>query len=226
MDAAFLKNWAEDTGKIKEVVSELIMQELKTVEVTGRNLIFANVICKYAVQILNRDCELLQEFGKDHFKILSLEVEDIVTICGRPFKGFIDRLDTLEDGTVRVADYKTGGVLDSEIDITDNGAVALAEQLFSPDSKKRPKIALQLYVYDKIVREKYHDARIYNSLYPVVRLFKEPVPVVECSQAFMEEVDRRLEDTFRDIFNPEIGFSRTSNEMVCEYCDFKMLCGK
>lgn len=226
VDADYLKSWASDSRKIKEVVSELIKQELKTVEVTGRNLIFANVICKYAVRILERDCELLQESGKDHFRILSLEVEDIVTICGRPFRGFIDRLDTLQDGTVRVADYKTGMVLDSEIDIDDSGAAALAEQLFSPDSKKRPKIALQLYVYDKIVRAKYPDARIYNSLYPAVRLFKEPVPVVECSQAFMEEVDKRLEETFSEIFDPHVGFDRTSNEMVCDYCDFKMLCGK
>ena len=40
-------------------------------------------------------------------------------ICGRPFKGFIDRLDSLKEGTIRVADYKTGRVLDEEIDISD-----------------------------------------------------------------------------------------------------------
>ena len=226
VDAGYLRAWASNTEKLKFEVSGLIKEELKTVEVTGRNLIFANVICKYAIQILNRDCELLQESGADSFKILSLETEDIVKICGRPFKGYIDRLDYLEEGTVRVADYKTGRVMDEEIDISDNGAAALAEMIFAPDSAKRPKIALQLYVYDKIVQKKYPGKKIFNSLYPAVRLFKEPVPVVECSQTFMEEVDGRLEQTFEEIFNPEVEFRRTSDEKVCEYCDFKMLCGK
>ena len=226
VDAAYLKTWASDPAKLKAEVFDLVKKELKTVEVTGRNLIFANVICKYAEQILDRDCELLQESGVGSFRILSLETEDVVDICGRPFKGFIDRLDSLKEGTVRVADYKTGRVLDEEIDISDDNAVTLADMIFAPNSSKRPKIALQLYVYDKIVQDKYPGSKIFNSLYPAVRLFKEPVQVVECSQAFMKEVDVRLEQTFKEIFDPQVEFRRTSDEKVCDYCDFKMLCGK
>ena len=223
---AYLKGWIKDEAAMKAKVYELIKEELKTVDVTGRNLIFAGVICKYAVQILKRDCELLKDQGKDHFTILSLEVKDELTICGRPFKGFIDRFDSIGKGMVRVADYKTGKVTDQEIDISDDNAITLADQIFSPDSTSRPKIALQLYVYDKIARKKCPGARVYNSIYPTMRLFNEPVPFQECSQAFMEEVDRRLEETFRDIFDPETGFSRTSDTSVCKYCDFKMLCGR
>ena len=226
VNAEYLKAWAADSAKLKAKVYDLIKKELKTVEVTGRNLIFANVICKYAVQILKRDCELLQESGASAFNIISLETEDVVKICGRPFKGYIDRLDSIEEGTVRVVDYKTGKVLDEEIDITDNGAATLADMIFNPNSSKNPKIALQLYVYDKIVQDKYPGKRIFNSLYPAVRLFKEAVPVVDCSQTFMEEVDGHLEKTFKDIFDPQVEFRRTSDEKVCEYCDFKMLCGK
>ena len=125
-----------------------------------------------------------------------------------------------------MADYKTGRVLDEEIDISDDNAVTLADMIFAPNSSKRPKIALQLYVYDKIVQDKYPGSKIFNSLYPAVRLFKEPVQVVECSQAFMKEVDVRLEQTFKEIFDPQVEFRRTSDEKVCDYCDFKMLCGK
>ena len=42
----------------------------------------------------------------------------------------------------------------------------------------------------------------------------------------MKEVDGRLEQTFKEIFDPQVEFRRTSDEKVCEYCDFKMLCGK
>ena len=224
--AEYLKNRALDEKYLKSLIHDLIKTELKTVDVTGRNLIFANVICKYAVQILQRDCELLEELGTDSFKILSLEMKDVVTICGRPFKGFIDRLDSPGPGKVRVSDYKTGKVTDEEIQIDDENAAALTDKLFAQDSAERPKIAFQLYVYDKIVREKYPDARIYNSLYPAVRLFKEPVPVQECSQEFIRQVDSRLEETFKELFDPQTGFRRTSDEKVCSYCDFKMLCGR
>ena len=224
--AEYLKSRALDEKNLKSLIHDLIKTELKTVDVSGRNLIFANVICKYAVQILQRDCELLEVLGTDSFKILSLEMEDVVTICGRPFKGFIDRLDSPGPGKVRVSDYKTGKVTDEEIQINDDNAAALADKLFAPDSSERPKIAFQLYVYDKIVREKYPDARLYNSLYPTVRLFKEPVPVQECSQEFIRQVDSRLEETFNELFDPQTGFRRTSDEKVCSYCDFKMLCGR
>ena len=224
--ADYLKGWESDESSLKALTHDLIKSELKTVEVTGRNLIFANVICKYAVQILQRDRELLKEKGADSFKILSLEMKDVVNICGRPFKGFIDRLDSIGPGMVRVSDYKTGKVTDQEIQIDDDIAVTLADQLFAPDSAERPKIAFQLYVYDKMVQEKYPHARIFNSLYPTVRLFKEPVPMRECSQEFMKQVDTRLEETFREMFDPQTGFRRTSDEKVCAYCDFKMLCGR
>ena len=222
----YLSGWIKDEATLRLKVFNLIKEELKTEEVTGRNLILANVICKYAVQILNRDCELLEESGVDSFKILSLEMKDELPICGRPFKGFIDRLDSLSPGSVRVSDYKTGTVTDDEIEITDEKAVKLAEKLFSPNTGERPKIALQLYVYDKMVKYKYPDAKIFNSLYHAVGFFKKSVPVKECSKVFMQEVDKRLEGTLQEIFNPQIGFRHTSNENVCKYCDFKMLCGK
>ena len=226
VNADYLKGWAKDKPSLMGKIYDLIKSELKTPDVTGRNLIFANVIYRYAVQILQRDCELLEAQGADSFKILSLEMKDVVKICGRPFKGFIDRLDSLRPGMVRVSDYKTGKVTDLEIGIEDDNAMTLAEKIFSPDSTDRPKIAFQLYVYDKIVREKYPDARIFNSLYPTVRLFKEQVPVQECSEEFLKQVDIRLEETFKEMFDPNTGFRRTSDDKVCSYCDFKMLCGK
>ena len=127
---------------------------------------------------------------------------------------------------VRVSDYKTGKVTDQELAIEDGNAAALADKIFSPESTDRPKIAFQLYVYDKIVQEKCPGARIFNSIYPTVRLFKEPVSVQECSEEFIRQVDGRLEETFREMFDLQTGFRRTSDDKVCSYCDFKMLCGK
>ena len=224
--AEYLEGWAKNVAKLKDKIHELIKSELKTVEVTGRNLVFASLIQKYARQILQKDCELLSEQGIDCFKILSLEMKDQVTICGRPFKGFIDRLDSLKPGTVRVSDYKTGKVTEKELSITDENAASLVEDLFNPGVKDWPKIALQLYVYDKIVRDKYPHDKIYNSIYYPVDLFVGQVPVQECSEEFLRQVDVRLKERFEEMFDPQTGFKRTEDEKVCSYCDFKMLCGK
>ena len=222
----YLRDCASDRSGLKARIFSLIKQELNTPDVTGRNLVFANVILRYAVQILKRDCELLESQGSDRFKILSLETKDTVEICGRPFKGFIDRLDSLRDGTVRVSDYKTGKVTDREVSINDDTAADTADALFAPEVKDWPKIAFQLYVYDKVAQKNYPGYRIYNSIYPTVRLFKDEVPLMELSEVFLKEVDRRLEEVFSEIFDPEAEFSRTGDQGVCQYCDFKMLCGK
>lgn len=222
----YLKGWVKDKASLKDKIYELIMSELRTVEVTGRNLVFASLIQKYAKQILQRDCELLEEQGKDSFKILSLEMRDTVKICGRHFKGFIDRLDSIEPGTVRVSDYKTGKVTEKELAITDDNAADIAEILFKPQEKDWPKIAFQIYVYDKIVRDKYPRHKIYNSIYYPVDLFVGKVPVQECSEEFLRQVDGRLEGKFKEMFDIQTAFRRTEDEKVCSYCEFKMLCGK
>ena len=222
----YLHECATDKAKLKSRIFKLIKEELKTLDVTGRNLIFANVILRYAVQILHRDCELLDTCGSDHFKVLSLETEDYVDICGRPFHGYIDRLDSMKEGTVRVSDYKTGKVTDLEVSIEDGKAHEIAEALFNPGGKDWPKIAFQLYVYDKVAGKKYPGYKIYNSVYPTVRLFKEEVPLMELSEAFIREVDSRLEEVFKEMFDPGVEFRRTEDEGVCQYCDFKMLCGR
>ena len=48
-------------------------------------------------------------------------------------------------------DYKTGRVEEEDIHITDDNAEEVIAKLFGEKSAKRPKIALQLFLYDMLI---------------------------------------------------------------------------
>ena len=85
---------------------------------------------------------------------------------------------------MRIVDYKTGKVEDNDILIDDTNAAVVVEQLFAPDSKSRPKIALQLFLYDHMVEGTAGAARLVNSIYSTARLFSQPLPDVPVCAEF------------------------------------------
>lgn len=90
-----------------------------------------------------------------------------MTIGGIKFFGIIDKLDSIREDVVRIVDYKTGKVSDSDFIINDDNAEAVVEAIFAHDNEERPKIALQLYIYDRFIRDEaaMRGKSIVNSIY-------------------------------------------------------------
>ena len=225
---AYLKSWLTRSNDIKAKVNALIMSQLNTIEVTGRNLVVADVIVKYVMKTLQRDLELLESRGQDGFDMLGTEIRVRGEFCGQKFKGFIDRLDSLEEGQVRVVDYKTGKVLANDENIDDANAEDIAESIFDPQTKERPKIALQFYIYDMLLqaRPEMEGKDIANSVYSTAHIFKDPPVAVPMNRKFYDAVSQRLEGLLGEMCDTQVPFSRTDDEKVCSYCDFKMICGR
>ena len=223
-----IESWLGRREEIKERIKSLIIEELNIMEVTGRNLVVTDVILKYVMKTLQRDLELLKKENVEFFEVLGREVRVSGEFKGQKLKGFIDRLDSFHPGQVRVVDYKTGKVLDDDEKITDDNAEAIAEDIFAEDIKERPKIALQFFIYDLLVQEHplAKGRQIFNCVYSTARLFKEPPLNVPRNEKFFDAVSRRLEDTLQEMYSLEVPFRRTKDEKVCEYCDFKMICGR
>ena len=226
VDASYINEWLSRTDDIRRKVKALIREQMNTLEVTGRNLVVADVIVRYVVQTLRRDLELLGENGA--FEILGREIFVSGDIHGQRFVGFIDRLDSHVPGTARIVDYKTGKVLENDYLIDDGNADQIADMIFDPSAKERPKIALQFFIYDILASSlpEIEGRTVLNSVYSTSKLFKEAPPEVPCSKAFMTRMAEKLGELVDEIHNPEVPFTRTEDTTVCQYCDFRIICGR
>ena len=201
---------------------------MSAVEINGRNLVVTDVIVKYVIKTLERDLEVMKTAGKDSFQILGRELRVSGEFHNYRFKGFIDRLDAFGDDDVRVVDYKTGKVLDDDVDIVERNAKDIADKIFAPDVKERPKIALQFYIYDMLLqnRNEVTGRAIYNCVYSPSRLFKEAPKSVPLNQTFYDMMTAHLTELLDELGDVNVGFRRTEEKSVCKYCDFKNICGK
>lgn len=224
----YLMGWLKREDDIRKKVKALICNQLNTIEVKGRNLVVADVIVRYVLKTLMCDLDQMKESGCDSFEMLGRELRVYGEFKGQRFKGFIDRLDAFSSAHARVVDYKTGKVLDDDEKIHDGNAAAIAEKIFTPDVKDRPKIALQFFIYDMLLRDRpeVKGRDIYNCVYSTARLFKEVPVTVPLNDAFYKEMSDRLSCLLDEMYDVEIPFRRTEDADVCTYCDFKSICGR
>ena len=227
--ARYLKDWMKRTGEIKAKVRSLIMEALRSNEVEGRNLVIEDVIVRYVLKTLERDLEVMRSKETDRFEILGLEENLRCSFNGFRIKGIVDRIDSFSPDEIRVVDYKTGKVSPEEMDVSDAGTDKIVANLFG-DKKYRdkPKIALQLFIYDLLIENNVPDGdrRLLNSVYSTVKIFSEPPLSVEVGKSFVGAMKERVADMLREIEDVSIPFRRTDDPDVCAFCDFRSICGR
>jgi len=223
-------DWLRTISKehIKSLTGKYICEELGTFEISGRNIIYEDMILRYVTKVIERDIELIRNSGEEGLRILGLERKLDTRIDGFLFEGRIDRLDSLYPGEIRVVDYKTGQVTDNDFNIDEGNAEKVVDAIFGADVQKRPKIALQLYLYDRLVKEspRYGGERITNSIYQTNRLFSNSIENVALCGKFCDLMEERLSGLLREMTAPELHFRKTADRSICSYCDFKNICGR
>ena len=222
----YIQGLLSDKALLHSRIHERIKLQLRSPEVTGRNLVFEEILFSYARRILEKDLDLLEKEGVPSFRIIGLEQFKECTLGGTRFVGFIDRLDSFAPGTLRVVDYKSGHVTDEELEITDANASKAVENLFKEKNSSRPGIALQMYLYDLMVEPEREGRQLLNSVYSARRLFTEGVRNTAPSGVFAQEVEPRLLDLLAQMRDPSQPWKRTSDTDCCERCDFKKICGR
>ena len=227
----YLKGLLSGKGRpvIREKIRALIRTQLKTDEVTGRNLVLESLLNDYVVKTLETDLGLMERKGLDRFGIIGLEEEKTWNFEGHAFRGFIDRIDCFGDGAVRVVDYKTGQVKDDEMNgIPEAKVESAVDDLFSPETKyaNRRKILFQLFVYDKFMEADFGGRRVQNVIYPVQKLFSTGIREVMKNDSFNSMAEERLRKLFAELDDIGTDFRRTDDRTTCSYCDFRKICGR
>jgi DNA helicase-2/ATP-dependent DNA helicase PcrA len=138
---------------------------------------------------------LLQSSPRGSTEVIATEHKFSFKLGGREIKGRIDRIDRLEDGAVRVIDYKTG----------------------APKDRKFAEESLQLSIYAMAVAQMNLTPRelvlvnVQDNSHAVAgRTAKQ----LESARA---EIDRAAEGIARGEFDPEPG-------QHCRWCDYRRLC--
>lgn len=227
ISAAYLENWSGRKEEIMEKILSLIRYQIHSIEVGGRNLIDAEVALQFVLKVISRDIGLIRRHGP--LKILGLEKKYIgKDVCGHKFMGYIDRLDSFSDGTVRIVDYKTGK--DKPEVLCPEDPVSFAEKIFSPkfEDSHEKKAALQFFIYDHFIKNdpEFKGLTRFNSMYAMGRIFSEDVKCTVESPDFSQAIEDGLRRTLDEICDIEVPWRRTSDTRTCKWCDFKSLCGK
>ena len=226
--SAHLQAMLEDEKKLRRLIRKGVLEQLRSLEVTGRNLVLEEVLLDYVRATLQYDRKLLADTGSEGFRIIGLEQKRETSFEGFRIKGFVDRMDSYRNGEVRIVDYKTGKVEDEDIFITDANAAAVVEKLFGPSNNGRPKIALQLFVYGLFAHAdtSLQGQQVVNAIYSTGRLFTAALPEVAESPEFTRLMRERLKEMLLEMTDPAVPFSRTQERNTCAICDFKNICGR
>ena len=240
--------------KIEEAVIKAINNQYlnnpnaKVEDYTGQLILVKQIISKYISQGI-----LPYDIAHDNFALMHTE-EDISTPIkldnGKVIEigGRADRIDSLDNGMLRVVDYKTGSIHNNSKNPIKTPAATTIKGMFNGIERSNFSNLLQTLIYSKVLHDKF-GRNVQPSLYyarymlnddfsPVVRVNievpneKEPSkPKIQTIEAdyntITEEFEAKLKEKLNELFGPTIPFVRCPEEdtnKVCRNCDFKSIC--
>lgn len=159
--------------------------------------------------------------------------------------GYIDRIDK-KDGVYRIIDYKTGG---------DSKEFRSVDQLFERDRADRNKAALQTLLYAHLLQRKLEEPthadpewiRAHRGPVLVTAGLYDVRNMRKAGQEFnwrfndtgnkvfldeinigppLEQVIEKLQDTVKEILDPQQAFDQTTRPEKCLHCPYHTICGR
>ena len=194
-------------------VKKCFKNEYKNGDISsGKNLLIYNVAQQFIKNFLKQELELLEQGKQLKIKELEHKLNATIHVEGIDFPihlgGEADRVDEL-DGVIRIVDYKTGRVSQTDLNIKD-------WQLISTDYKKGSKpfqVLLYAFMYADMNGFSFENQPIESGIISFKNLkagfmkVNKKAIINEDMANFMTE----LKSVLLEIFNPEIPFIEKEN---------------
>ena len=169
--------------------------------------------------------------------IIKIKEEDVVV----KLQGRVDRIDLLGDNVLRIIDYKTGKVESKDLKVENS----LKEELTNSDLKaKLFQLWLYKYLIIKELKLPISDRKEFIQQIDGTNLefkpgiisfrnFKEKVlsasldfELGENIDQFIQHSDEVIHHWVNRLLDESENFERTQQIENCQYCDFKVICGR
>lgn len=220
-------------GRVEKAVVDAINHrflsdmEASPEDYTGNLVLVKNIVTKYI-----RQCVIPYDIDHNNFAVTNLEKKITLPYDlgdGRTvlLGGYADRIDSMDNGTIRVVDYKTG-----KTHLEFKGL----EDLFESKNRSVLSNLTQTMIYSLVLNHTF-GRNVTPELYYVREMSdKEYSPnLIDTSadkqkvdyESYAEEFEQRLRNTLRELFDTETPFRQCAEEEaseVCQYCNFKTLC--
>ncbi|ULQ51690.1 PD-(D/E)XK nuclease family protein [Flavihumibacter fluvii] len=231
IDFAFLKEnipGAVDRAFGKELAGD----ETIRVNYTGTYTVIVEVIKVYIQAILDCD-ERYAPFTIKHLE-QGVDSQYTVAVNGKEWTikigGIIDRVDE-KNGVYRIIDYKTGKDKKSFSDIA---------ALFDREDANRNKAALQTFIYAHVLQQQLPaNTALVAGIYDVRNMRKEgeafnwqfttdneTAVTHQLMPGLVGETMAQVQLVLEELFDPAVPFNQATAIEKCQYCPYKVLCGR
>lgn len=141
--------------------------------------------------------------------------------------GFADRIDMVNDKTIRILDYKSGSVFDKDVEISKT-----SKELGDLSEK-----SLQLLIYKYLYKKMNQSVEIENiepAIFGLLKMSKLFFPLKNLSDCFedykdgkdnfMTNCDILFTELFTELMDKSKPFVQTDDDSDCKYCSFVDIC--
>lgn len=205
------------TDKIDEYLSQNLSSKIELN--LGSAHILKTTLAHLVANVVYYDASM-----SDNFAIVALEDPISGVVDGHKIGGIADRVDRMEDGSIRIVDYKSGA---------DKMEFKSIEELFLADPKGHNNAALQTLIYGVIAARQYR-AEITPALYvarkmrtknfsPLLVMGGEKIQKINATLGI--QIEQHILATLGDITNQDLTFTQTEfTERTCSHCPYKTIC--
>ena len=199
----------------------------------GQNLLLRKVAERYIELFIDNERNLVKKGVS--CTIIDLELQMLRSLSinigneqlNVKFQGSADRVDRLGN-TVRVIDYKTGFVENSDCKLW-SGKKDYWEKMFSGEKDKAFQLMMYAWLYHPNLDSMFDlQAGItglkYHSKYFPLSISKETETGINTDH--IDKFEEDLTSLMEELFNPEIKFTQCEDEKACKFCDYKFICGR